>query len=89
MEEAVASMSADPLVNDHLGDIYWKVGRQREAEIQWQRALSLEPTDTGDVDPDRIRAKLDRGLDRVLAEEAARGDTDDAPLPDVRDTASE
>lgn len=72
MEEAARSMSADPLINDHLGDIYWMVGRKREAEIQWRRALSLEPTETeDDVDPERIRAKLDRGLDAVLAEEGA------------------
>nr|WP_325168802.1 tetratricopeptide repeat protein [Paracoccus caeni] len=73
MEQAIGTMSQDPLVNDHLGDIYWKVGRHREAEIQWKRALSLEPTDSGDVDPDRIRAKLDRGLDAILAEETAKG----------------
>jgi tetratricopeptide (TPR) repeat protein len=70
MEEAVGSMASDPLVNDHLGDIYWKVGRHREAEIQWHRALSLDPTETDDVDPGRIRAKLDRGLDAVLESEA-------------------
>lgn len=73
MEQAIGTMSQDPLVNDHLGDIYWKVGRHREAEIQWKRALSLEPSDSGDVDPDRIRAKLDRGLDAVLAEESKDG----------------
>ena len=81
MERAILTMSQDPLVNDHLGDIYWKVGRHREAEIQWQRALSLEPTDTDDVDPDRIRAKLDRGLDAVLAEEAAGAVEAPAPVP--------
>ncbi|CAM3356121.1 tetratricopeptide repeat protein [Paracoccus nototheniae] len=69
MEQAIATMASDPLVNDHLGDIYWKVGRQREAQIQWQRALSLEPGESGDVDPDRIRAKLDRGLDAVMEDE--------------------
>lgn len=80
MERAIITMSQDPLVNDHLGDIYWKVGRHREAEIQWQRALSLDPTETDDVDPDRIRAKLDRGLDAVMAEEAAAGTAPD-PMP--------
>lgn len=79
MERAILTMSADPLVNDHLGDIYWKVGRQREAEIQWQRALSLDPAETADVDPDRIRAKLDRGLDAILAEEAAGTTSQAAP----------
>lgn len=81
MEEAIGTMASDPLVNDHLGDIYWMVGRQREAEIQWKRALSLEPTDSGDVDPDRIHAKLDRGLDAVLAEEKAAGKTENLPQP--------
>lgn len=81
MERAILTMSQDPLVNDHLGDIYWKVGRQREAEIQWQRALSLDPTETDDVDPDRIRAKLERGLDAVLSEEAAARVDAPAPAP--------
>ncbi|MDQ1900820.1 tetratricopeptide repeat protein [Paracoccus sp. WLY502] len=81
MERAILTMSQDPLVNDHLGDIYWKVGRHREAEIQWQRALSLDPTETDDVDPARIRAKLERGLDAVLAEEAAAPVDAPAPAP--------
>ncbi|MDP7081000.1 MAG: hypothetical protein QF415_13985, partial [Candidatus Undinarchaeales archaeon] len=28
-------------ITDHLGDIYWRVGRQNEAKFQWQRALVL------------------------------------------------
>ncbi|MBM3604915.1 MAG: tetratricopeptide repeat protein [Alphaproteobacteria bacterium] len=77
MERSIATMASDPLVNDHLGDIYWMVGRQREAQIQWRRALSLDPGASGEVDPERIRAKLDRGLEAVLADEGADGD--DAP----------
>ncbi|MFC0199824.1 tetratricopeptide repeat protein [Paracoccus rhizosphaerae] len=73
MEQSIATMASDPLVNDHLGDIYWMVGREREAQIQWRRALSLEPGESGEVDPDRIRDKLERGLDAVLADEAATG----------------
>ena len=78
MEQSIATMASDPLVNDHLGDIYWMVGREREAQIQWRRALSLEPGESGEVDPDRIRDKLDRGLDAVLADEAAAGVEDPA-----------
>ena len=85
MEKAARSMSNDPLINDHLGDIYWMVGRKREAEIQWRRALSLHATgkaDTqDDVEPDRIRAKLDRGLDAVLADEKAGVPLRPAPQP--------
>ena len=79
MEKAVAAMSDDSLVNDHMGDIYWMVGRKREAEIQWHRALSLEPET--EAEAHRIRAKLDRGLDAVLAEEKAHGGKLPAPDP--------
>ena len=69
MEQAVERMAIDPIVNDHLGDVYWAVGRHREAEFQWHRALSFitEDTDPKDVDAERIRRKLEVGLDRVLA----------------------
>ena len=73
METAVALEPVDPVVNDHLGDVYWAVGRLREAEFQWRRALSfIDPEDTGgEADPDRIRRKLEVGLDAVLTEEGA------------------
>jgi tetratricopeptide (TPR) repeat protein len=73
MERAAELMSVDPIVNDHLGDVYWAVGRTREAEFQWKRALSF--VDFGDAaedaKPDRIRRKIEIGLDKVLAEEGA------------------
>ncbi|MBA3324634.1 MAG: tetratricopeptide repeat protein [Rhodobacteraceae bacterium] len=58
----------DPIVNDHLGDVLWSVGRKREAEFQWRRALSFGPAD--DLDMDRVRRKLEVGLDAVYAAEA-------------------
>ena len=73
MERAVELMPIDPVVNDHLGDVYWAVGREREAQFQWMRALSfVDPKDTdGEADPDRMRRKLEVGLDQVLQEEDA------------------
>lgn len=73
MEQAVALMPVDPVVNDHLGDVFWAVGRYLEAEFQWKRALSfVDPEDTdSEADPDRIRRKLEIGLDQVLSEEGA------------------
>ncbi|MEP3783374.1 tetratricopeptide repeat protein [Ascidiaceihabitans sp.] len=73
MERAVELMPVDPVVNDHLGDVYWAVGRTREAEFQWSRALSFAEYGTAseDVKPDRIRRKLEVGLDVVLEEEGA------------------
>ncbi|MCB2134600.1 MAG: tetratricopeptide repeat protein [Rhodobacteraceae bacterium] len=69
MEQAVELMPVDPVVNDHLGDVYWAVGRKLEAEFQWRRALSFEP-ETED-EANRIRRKLEVGLDVVLKEEGS------------------
>lgn len=73
MERAVELLAIDPVLNDHLGDVYWAVGREREARFQWRRALSfVKHGQTSDeVDPDRIRRKLEVGLDKVLSEEGA------------------
>ncbi len=72
MERAVELLPVDPVVNDHLGDVFWAVGRKREAEFQWHRALSfIEFGDSNDAEPDRIRRKLEIGLDAVLEEEGA------------------
>lgn len=68
MERAVELMPVDPIINDHLGDVLWAVGRRIEARFQWHRALSFDP------EPDeaqRIRRKLEVGLDQVLSEEGA------------------
>ena len=71
MERATELMATDPIVNDHLGDVYWMVGRFHEARFQWQRALSFDPEE---AEAERIRRKLDVGLDVVLAEEASEND---------------
>ncbi len=60
LERAVEIKPEDPTLNDHLGDAFWKVGREREARFQWNQALSLEPEPE---DAEKIKAKLERGLD--------------------------
>ena len=73
MERAAELMPIDPIVNDHLGDVYWSVGREREAEFMWKRALSFVDWEDAaeEADPDRIKRKLEVGLDQVLAEEGS------------------
>ena len=66
MERAVELMPLDPIINDHLGDVYWAVNRRNEARFQWHRALSFDPEEK---DADRIYKKLDIGLDAVLISE--------------------
>ncbi len=73
MERAAELMPVDPVVNDHLGDVLWAVGRRNEARFQWRRALSFvdEQKPAPDIDPARIRRKLEVGLDAVLQDEGA------------------
>jgi len=58
----------DPVIQDHLGDVFWLVGRKLEARFQWNHSLVLGPPEK---DKARIVRKLEVGLDKVLAEEAA------------------
>ncbi|WP_371931301.1 tetratricopeptide repeat protein [Roseovarius sp. MMSF_3350] len=73
MERAAELMPVDPVVNDHLGDVLWAVGREIEAQFQWRRALSFVDMEnpSPDIDPERIRRKLEVGLDTVLREEGS------------------
>ena len=66
METAVKLLPVDPILSDHFGDVLWMVDRKREARFQWRRALSYGPEE---ADAERIRDKLLRGLDAVLADE--------------------
>lgn len=59
LEAAVELEAGDPEINNHLGDAYWRVGRQTEARFQWRRVLSLDPTDKIKADAE---AKIARGL---------------------------
>ncbi|MEM9793047.1 MAG: tetratricopeptide repeat protein, partial [Pseudomonadota bacterium] len=79
MERAVELLPVDPILNDHLGDVLWKVGRRTEAVFQWKRALSFDPLEK---DAERIRRKLEVGLDVVLADEEAADPVAETALGD-------
>ena len=59
LERAATLQAGDPVINDHLGDAYWRVGRRLEARFQWQRALKLAPDER---DRKQIEQKLATGL---------------------------
>jgi len=59
LQRALELMPSDPVINDHLGDAYWKTGRKLEAVFQWKHALANEPTDE---DRFKITRKLQVGL---------------------------
>jgi len=60
LEAAVTKEPANAELNDHLGDAYWQVGRQREARFQWSRVLTLNPDAEQRAEAER---KLAQGLE--------------------------
>ena len=59
LERAIQLDPSDPEVNDHLGDVYWRVGRRLEAQYQWRRVLSLNADEKTKA---AVQVKLRDGL---------------------------
>ena len=60
MREALQIMPLDPIVNDHYGDILWKLGRKIQANYFWNYVLSLDDADE-DIKK-KINIKIIEGL---------------------------
>ena len=60
LKRAVELMPNDPIVNDHYGDILWKLDRKIQARYFWTSVLSLK--DTEDKMKKDINIKLIEGL---------------------------
>jgi tetratricopeptide (TPR) repeat protein len=60
LKRAVELMPEDPIVNDHYGDILWKLDRKIQARYFWKNVLNLEETE-GEMKK-RIKNKLIDGL---------------------------
>jgi tetratricopeptide (TPR) repeat protein len=65
--------SSDPVINDHLGDAYWQVGRRIEARFQWSHARDSKPEPEELV---KIERKLAEGLTDEDMEPVKKTDAD-------------
>jgi uncharacterized protein HemY len=43
LKHAVALVPDDPVIAEHLGDIYFELKMFREAQEAWERSLHLQP----------------------------------------------
>ena len=60
LKRAVELMPDDPIVNDHYGDILWKLNRKIQARYFWKSVSKME-----DVDKEllqKINQKIIKGL---------------------------
>lgn len=63
LEAAAASEPGEPTINEHLGDVYWALGRRIEARYAWRAALPFAET----KDAARLRTKIDTGWTATVA----------------------
>ena len=45
LKKAVQLMPNDPIVNDHYGDILWRLNRKLQAKYFWKHVLNLKKTE--------------------------------------------
>lgn len=70
LERALDRMQ-DPTVHDHLGDVYLKLGKTKEAIAQWQASLrEFQKAAQQEADPEEM-ASVNRKLDEAQAKLAA------------------
>ena len=82
LERAVALLPYDPVINDHLGDAYWKVRRRLEARFQWERAKNHSEDDEL---LETVSHKLEHGFDQpVPVSKEAKTETHDHGHPTDR-----
>ena len=60
LRKAVQIMPYDPIVNDHYGDILWRLGKKTQANYFWKNVLTFEDTD--EEMKEDINYKLLKGL---------------------------
>ena len=63
LKQAVQIMPQDPIVNDHYGDILWKLNRKLQAKYFWKNVLNLEETE--EEMKNKIKQKLLFGPDKT------------------------
>jgi len=74
--KASQKINTDPTVHDHLGDLYQKTGRLKQAATNWERALNeWNRTISAEVDPvdvARVQKKLDSAKIKLAREEGSK-----------------
>ena len=75
LERAVSLKPDDPVLNDHLGDAYWRAGRQLEATFQWAHARDMKP------EPGRAGERPEEARRRACRRWKARRRPEPAELP--------
>ena len=63
LKKALQLMPDDPIVNDHYGDVLWKLNKKLQAKYYWQAVLGLEETE--EEMKSQVKSKLLEGLEKL------------------------
>ncbi len=76
LTKAAVHMGSDPTVQEHLGDLYQKTGRLKQAAVHWDRAVQeWNKTVPAEVDTDafaKVQQKLDAAKVKLAKEESEK-----------------
>jgi tetratricopeptide (TPR) repeat protein len=77
LRQAVQRDQTDPTVHEHMGDLYEKTGRIRQAAAQWQLSLDefakSAPADVEPGDAAKVQKKLDSARIKLAKQESSIG----------------
>ena len=77
LRQAVARDQTDPTVHEHMGDLYEKTGRIRQAAEQWELSLAefakSAPADVEPGDVAKVQKKLESARVKLAKEDSAIG----------------
>ncbi|MDD4980990.1 MAG: tetratricopeptide repeat protein [Candidatus Omnitrophica bacterium] len=71
-----ASLMDDPIIYDHLGDVYFKVNDAANAKLNWEKSLKLDPKQ------ERVKVKIEKARD------GSQASTELSPKESKRDTSN-
>ena len=63
LQKAIILMPDDPVVNDHYGDILWKLNKKIQATYYWKNTLTFE--NTSEKIKKDIKIKLLKGPKKI------------------------
>ncbi len=70
LEKAAKLITGDPTIQEHLGYVYLELGRYREAEAAWEKALEDWPTAVSSEFDAEQAAKLKKKLEELKSKHA-------------------
>ena len=77
LRQAVERDQSDPTVHEHMGDLYEKTGRIRQAAAQWERSLAeLAKSAPADVEPGdaaKVQKKLESARIKLAKQDSSIG----------------